>query len=78
MDKLQEGQRVRIIKGAGRWKYGRLDAIWKGPKGLVYFVVLDDGNWYFKRRASELEVTSPGQKKRTRDAADTALRRSNP
>ena len=56
MGNLVTGQRVRIIKGAGRWKRGKLDAVWHSKGKELYFVVGDDGTWYFKYNASELEV----------------------
>ena len=49
MNELKTGSRVRIVKGAGRWKYGKLDSIFTGArKQPVYFVMADNGDWYFK------------------------------
>lgn len=47
---VEIGSRVRIVKGAGRGKCGKLDSVFTGArKEPVCFVVADNGDWYFKR-----------------------------
>jgi hypothetical protein len=51
------GGRVRIIRGPGRWKRGKLDSIFTKGRYPIYFIVADNGDWYFIKNADDLEAS---------------------